>query len=105
MPGAPSEHRSLMTLGFDPKRDSFVGTFIASVMDSLWVYDSGALENDQRTLALNTVGPSFDGNGGTARYIDRITLVGSDERTLTSCVLQSDGQWHQFMQATYRRKR
>src|SRR5262245_29557800 len=32
---------TLMTLGYDPARGRFVGTFIGSMMTNLWVYDGG----------------------------------------------------------------
>ncbi|MNY75552.1 hypothetical protein D3C86_2148580 [compost metagenome] len=55
-------------------------------------------------LTLETEGPSFKDDGKTARYRDVITIVSTNERTLTSFGLQPDGSWSQMMQATYRRK-
>jgi len=104
MPGADHTHRSVMTLGFDPKRERYVGSFVASMMDSLWFYD-GTLDASGKVLTLATDGPSFTGDGSTARYHDTLTLLGPDERTLTSAVQMPDGQWNQFMKATYHRKR
>src|SRR5688500_3618870 len=40
MPGeGGASHQSVMTLGYDPRRQRFVGTFIASMMTHLWLYD------------------------------------------------------------------
>src|SRR5689334_9041385 len=36
-------HRSVMTLGYDPEKQRFVGTFIGSMMTHLWVYE-GSLD-------------------------------------------------------------
>ena len=94
----------LMTLGYDPDQQAFVGTWVGSMMTHMWVY-RGTLDADQKVLTLETEGPSFTGDGSTTRYRDTITLLGSDARTLTSSGLQADGSWKQFMQATYRRKR
>lgn len=102
MPGGGMA-RMLMTLGYDPGRGVFVGNWIGSMMTHMWIYE-GRLDAGQRVLTLDTTGPSFKGDGQTARYRDVITLVGQDERTLTSFSLQEDGSWHQFMTTTYRRQ-
>ena len=46
MPGG-GEARMLMTLGFDPERGRFTGTWIGSMMTWLWRND-GALDEDER---------------------------------------------------------
>lgn len=95
--------RMVMTLGFDPEKNAFQGTWIGSMMTHLWIY-TGSLDASQKVLTLESEGPSFKGDGETARYRDVITLVNANERTLTSFGLQPDGSWNQFMLATYRRK-
>ena len=94
---------SVMTLGFDPRTGRFVGTFVASVMTHLWIYD-GVLDESADTLTLDAEGPAFSGEG-MAKYQDIVAFDGDDQRTLTSRMLGPDGQWHQFMQAHYRRTR
>jgi hypothetical protein len=93
----------LMTLGYDPEKNVFRGTWVGSMMTHMFVYE-GTLDADQKVLTLETEGPSFKDDGKTARYRDVITLVSANERTLTSFALQPDGSWSQMMQATYRRK-
>src|SRR5690242_17643184 len=61
-------HKSIMTLGYDPAKKRFVGTFIGSMMTHLWLYD-GALDSARRLLTLDSDGPNFTGDG-TARYQD-----------------------------------
>ena len=102
MPGSDTGYM-LMTLGYDPAKEVFVGSWVGSMMTNMWVY-RGTLDADQKVLTLETEGPSFTGDGSTTRYRDTITLLGPDVRTLTSSGLQADGSWKQFMQATYRRK-
>jgi hypothetical protein len=92
---------SVMTLGYDPERKRFVGTFIASMMTHLWLYE-GSLDTDGRVLTLDAEGPDFTG-GGMAKYHDIIEFVSDDERTLSSEMLRPDGRWHRFMTARYRR--
>lgn len=94
---------SIMTLGFDPRAQRFVGTFITTMMTHLWPYD-GALDTTERVLTLDSVGPSFAGDGTMAKYQDIIEFVTDDYRILSSRMLGSDGQWTPFMKAHYRRK-
>ena len=102
MPGGGEAHM-LMTLGYDPEKSVFRGTWVGSMMTHMFVYE-GTLGADQKVLTLETEGPSFKDDGKTARYRDVITIVSTNERTLTSFGLQPDGSWSQMMQATYRRK-
>ena len=95
---------SLMTLGYDPQKQRFVGTWIGSMMTHLWVYD-GALDADRRVLTLEAEGPRMTGDGQMATYRDVIELKRDDHRVLTSHVLREDGTWQQFMTAHYRRTR
>ncbi len=94
---------NLMTLGYDPAKGKFVGTFVSTCMTNLWVYE-GQLNKAGTTLTLDTEGPSMTGESGSAKYQDIIEIVSDDERTLRSQVLLPDGQWQNFMTATYRRK-
>jgi hypothetical protein len=104
MPGMDAVHSSITTLGFDPKKSAFVGTFIGSMMTHMWIYE-GSLDTAQRVLTLNTEGPSFTDDGSTSQYRDTVTIVNADERLLTATVQTADGSWNQFMKCTYRRKR
>jgi hypothetical protein len=92
---------SIMTIGFDPDKKRFVGSFIGSMMSNLWVYD-GELDPTGMRLMLDSEGPSFTGSG-TSQYRDVIAFLGDDVRTMTSFVLGEDGAWSEFMKSTYRR--
>jgi hypothetical protein len=94
----------LMTLGYDPQKQRYVGTWIGSMMTHLWVYD-GELDADGKVLTLNAEGPGMAGNGKMAKYRDVIEFKSDDHRVLTSHVLGEDGKWSQFMTAHYRRKK
>lgn len=94
---------SIMTLGYDPQTNRFVGTFITSAMTHLWPY-RGALDASGRILTLDSEGPSFSGDGTMAKYQDIIEFITNDHRTLTARVQSPDGSWQQFMTAHYRRE-
>src|SRR5688572_20705555 len=81
---------SIMTLGYDPARQKFMGTFIASVMTHMWVYE-GTLNGD--VLTLDTEGPRFDGGSGMAKYQDVIELPDDNTRVLWSQSKGEDGKW------------
>ena len=93
----------ITTLGYDPQKGRYVGTWIGSMMTYLWVYD-GELDAAERVLTLNAEGPDMATEGKMARYKDVIELVSDDHRVLTSHVLGDDGQWQQFMRIDFRRK-
>jgi hypothetical protein len=94
---------TLMTLGYDPQRQRYVGTWVGSMMNYLWVYD-GELDADERVLTLASDGPAMSTEGKMAQYKDVIAVKSADHRVMTSHVLGEDGEWHPFMTATYRRK-
>lgn len=100
--GGPST--SVMTLGYDPEKDRFVGTWIGSMMTHLWTYD-GSLDEGERVLTLNSQGPSFDGSGKLVSYQDVIEFLDEDRRTLTGRMLTDGGQWQEFMRVEYRRRK
>jgi hypothetical protein len=92
-----------MTLGYDPQKKRFVGTWVGSMMTWLWIYD-GSLDAAQKVLTLSSDGPDFKVEGKLAKYRDVIEFKNDNHRVLTSHVLGEDGKWNQFMTAHYRRK-
>jgi hypothetical protein len=103
MPGG-GEARTILTIGYDPQKKRFVGTWVGSMMTHMWVYD-GALDPSGKVLVLDTEGPSMAGDGTMGKYQDVIEFKSDDHRILSSQVLGDDGKWQRFMTATYRRKK
>jgi hypothetical protein len=103
MPGGGAA-TTLMTLGYDPAKKRYVGTFIGSMMTHLWVYE-GELDSTVKVLTLDTEGPSFTEAGKMAKYKDVIEFKSDDHRVLSSQALGDDGKWHRFMEANYRRRK
>jgi hypothetical protein len=102
MPGGGAA-TTIMTLGYDPRTKRYVGTFVASMMTHLWIYD-GALDARERTLSLEAEGPGMTPDAPLAKYRDVIEFESDDHRVLTSQTLGEDGQWHRFMTAHYHRR-
>jgi hypothetical protein len=92
-----------MTLGYDPRKQRYVGTWIGSMMTYLWRYD-GELDAGETVLTLASDGPAMTGDERMAKYKDAIEFKSDDRRTMTSHVLGDDAQWHHFMTAHYWRK-
>jgi len=103
MPGGGSA-TTMMTLGYDPQKKRYIGTWVGSMMTHLWVYD-GALDAAGSTLTLDTEGPSMAGDGKMVRYQDVVEIKDDDHRILASQALGEDGKWRRFMVADYRRKK
>jgi hypothetical protein len=95
--------KTIMTLGFDPQKARFVGTFIGSMMTHLWPYN-GSLDADEKILTLDSEGPNFS-QGTITPYKDIIEFASTDHKILTSQILMDDGTWNQFMTGHYYRKK
>lgn len=94
---------TLVTLGYDPQKQRYVGTWVGSMMNYLWLYD-GELDASETVLTLHNEGPAMTGEGKMAKYKDVIEFKSDDHRVLTSHMLRDDGQWQHFMTAHYWRK-
>jgi hypothetical protein len=95
---------TIITLGFNPQTNRFVGTFIGSMMTHMWIYD-GSLDEAGKVLTLEAEGPDMTRPGTTAVYRDVVTLESDDHRILKSFAKGPDGVWHEFMTSHYRRTR
>jgi hypothetical protein len=103
MPGC-GPATTMLTLGYDPQTQRFVGTWIGSMMTHLWVYN-GELEAAGKVLTLHAEGPHMTDAGKAAQYKDVVEFASDDHRVLTSHMLGDDGEWHGFMSAHYRRQK
>jgi hypothetical protein len=104
MPGGGSA-TMLLSLGYDPGKERYVGTWVGSMMTHMWLYD-GELDASGRILTLNSEGPDMSpgaDSGKLAKYKDVIEFKTADHRILTCNRLGEDGKWRPFMTAHYRR--
>ncbi len=95
---------AIQTLGYDPKAKKYVGTWVDSVMDHMWKYE-GTLDPEGKVLTLEAEGPSFTGDGKTAKYRDVYEFKSKDEIATKSEMLGDDGKWVNFMKGTVKRKK
>jgi hypothetical protein len=97
-------HTSLMTIGYDPQKQRFVGSFISSMLPEFWLYE-GTLDAAARVLSLDSEGPGMTDPNTRTKYRDQIEFESDDHRIFTSSVLGPDGNWQKFQTIHYRRRR
>jgi hypothetical protein len=91
----------IMTVGYDPKKQKYVGTWICTMCDFLTVYEGTRTDN---TLTLLTEGPNPADPTKKVKMKDVCELKGPDERVLKSYLQTDDGTWVQFLTMTSKRK-
>jgi len=94
----------VMTLGYDPQKKKFIGTWVDSSNSHLWKYE-GTLDATGKILTLESEGPSFTQPGKLAKYKDVTEFKTENHKILTSSVQGDDGKWISFMTANGRRKK
>lgn len=104
MPDGSGPATTVLTLRYSAAKGKYIGTWIGSMMDHLWVYE-GEVSPDGKVLSLYTRGPDCQGGGGEQDYREEIAFIDGDTRTFTSFAKQPDDTWQQLMQARYARKR
>jgi hypothetical protein len=77
---------SILTLGYDPAREQFVGTWIDSMQQHLWSY-SGVLEDSGTALTLETEGPISGDPTTTAKYREVIEIEEANRKVMRSMIL------------------
>jgi hypothetical protein len=92
---------SQFTLGYDPQNRRYHGTFVASMMSHLWLYQ-GQVDSSGKRLVLDVRGPQMAGDG-MANYQDIFEIVDRDYWILRSQIQGDDGNWSQFMEGHHRR--
>ncbi len=90
----------VLTLGYDPERKKFIGTWCDSMSTHLWQYE-GTLDASGKILTLESEGPCP--TGGQVRVRETIEIEGRDHKVFTSKV-EIDGKWQTGMTIQYRRK-
>ena len=95
---------AVLTVGYDPAKKKYVGSWVDSVQTNMWIYE-GTVSEDGKTFSLLADGPGFADPAKTAKYKDAWEFKSKDHIVLTGSVQGDDGKWTTFMTANYRRKK
>ncbi len=94
----------IFTVGYDPDKKKYVGTWIDSMTSMMWKYE-GSVDKDGKILALDSTGPNMKDPTKTAKYRDSTEFKSKDHKVFTSSVEGEDGKWVTFMTINYKRKK
>ncbi len=92
--GAPFS--SILTLGYDPGKKKYIGSWVDSMTGVMWQYE-GNVGEDGKTLTLETEGPCPMKGGKICKFREVIVLQDENHKTFTSRTLAEDGTWTTFM--------
>ncbi len=91
--------KGIQTIGFDTKREKYVGTWIDSTNGFLWKYE-GFVDESGKKLVLEAKGPDMMVPGKMRTYRDAYEFKTDDIVISTSSVKGEDGEWTVFMRGT-----
>ena len=94
---------SMLTLGYDPVKGAFVGTWVDTMQTTMWTYE-GQLDEEGRVLTLEAEGPSFEDPTKTGKYRDLWEIIDEDHKRVTSTALTPEGTWQTYLTINYHRK-
>ena len=96
--------KSIQMIGYDPKKEKYVGIWADSMINHMWHYE-GTVDEAGKKLTLEAEGPSMTGDGTMTNYRDAYEF--KDENTIiaTSSMQGEDGEWTVLMEGTAKRRK
>ena len=94
----------IQTIGYDPEKKKYVGTWVDSMMNHMWQYE-GSVDDSGKILTLEADGPNFAADGKMTKFRDVYEFKSPDHILATSLMLGEDGQWVTFMTGHSHRKK
>jgi len=95
---------SVLTLGYDPQKKKYVGTWVDSVSSYLWKYE-GTLDSTGKILTLDTEGPCPLRPGELVKFKEVTEFKSKDHRIFKSSILGEDGKWTTMVTVESKRKK
>lgn len=94
---------AIQTIGYDEEKKKYVGSWVDSVMNHMWVYE-GTVDESGKKIMLEADGPNMLGGEGTMRYRDSYEFKSPDHIVQTS--EYKDGEkWETLMTGDIKRKK
>jgi len=97
------QYNAALTLGYDPEKKKYIGTWVDSMSSYLWQY-TGTVDEAGNSLTLESRGPCPKRPGEMANVKEVIEIKDDDTRTFTSSMQEPDGTWTKLMTINYKRK-
>jgi hypothetical protein len=94
----------LMTLGYDPEKKKYIGTWVDSMMGHMWKYE-GTVDATGKIITLEAEGPNMMTPGKMTKFRDVTEFKSKDHRVMSSSMLMEDGKWVTFVTGDVRRKK
>ncbi|MCE9552744.1 MAG: DUF1579 domain-containing protein [Planctomycetes bacterium] len=102
--GVGMDLAAVLTLGYDTKKQKYVGTWIDSMQNIMWNYE-GTVDASGKKIVLEAEGPNFMLEGKLTKFRDSYEFKSPDLVAVTSSMLGADGKWMTFMTGEARRKK
>jgi hypothetical protein len=96
--------QAILTLGYDPDKKKYVGTWTDSMSSYLWNYE-GTVDASGKVLTLDTEGPNMMDPGKKAKFREVHEFKSADHRTFHASMLGDDGKWITLVKYDARRKK
>ncbi|MBI2922990.1 MAG: DUF1579 domain-containing protein [Planctomycetes bacterium] len=93
----------ILTLGYDPEKKSYIGTWVDSMTSRLWQY-TGTMDKTGKILTLETEGPDFEKPDAIVKFRESLEIVDADHLKFTSTCAK-DGAWVTIITIRYSRKK
>lgn len=93
---------AIQTIGYDPEKKKYVGTWVDSMWGHMWKYE-GSVDKTGKILTLEAEGPNMMEPGKTANYRDVYEFKSKDLIAVSSKMQGTDGKWTTFMTGSSKR--
>lgn len=96
--------KCILTLGYDPLRQKFVGSWVDSCTGYFWTYE-GTLDDSGKILTLRTRGPHPMKPDELVDVREVLEIKDKDHKVFTSAMQDEDGNWQVMATVNSRRKK
>ena len=95
---------SVLTLGYDPKKKKYIGSWVDSMASHLWTYE-GTVDVTGKILTMRAEGPCPMDPGKLCKFREVTEIKDPDNRVFTSWVVGDDGKETMFLRVVSKRKK